>query len=185
MRSFIAIDTNLEIKEHIQNLIEECSALQTSGIKYSQADQLHITLHFLGEIPDSLVDPLIDTLAHQSIDTDEIVIEKCGAFPDFFFPKVAWLGVQRSPGLLKMYAHIESVLASLNISPERLSFKPHISFARFTKEINKDLLNYLRSLQSKEWARYTPLDFHLYKSELRKEGSLYTKLATFNLRSTL
>ena len=92
LRAFLAFEVSPEVRESLMKAEEEL----TRDPRRHQAggeENLHFTVKFLGEIPESTVDEIdrrVRTLALQKMEVD---VQGLGAFPDDRHPRVVWAGV--------------------------------------------------------------------------------------------
>ena len=87
MRLFFAVDLTDEVKERIREGIERIS-LERPPWRWVNIDNLHLTLKFLGELPDDSVDALVEcaTAVCADISAFRIELEALGGFPDLARP---------------------------------------------------------------------------------------------------
>lgn len=91
------------------------------GIKPSPTAQMHITLKFIGDIPEEKVDVVEECVLKSvsGISKGRISVKGTGAFPNQKAPRIIWAGVETSLPLEKMSADIGS--SSLRSSALRYS----------------------------------------------------------------
>ncbi len=195
MRIFVGLDLDDGILERIARFIDEMSGL-APDVRWVTAESLHITLKFIGEKPDTLVEQAKEHLAAISEPGFEVSFRGCGFFPAVKSARVFWIGIQAGPALGKLVAEIENALTGIGISKETRAFSPHLTLARSgsgapSRKINDKLNQRFAALQRKLAQLPTPdfgtmaaREFFLYRSQLSNQGSRYTKLARFELLSS-
>jgi 2'-5' RNA ligase len=158
-------------------------------------ESLHLTLKFIGEQPESAVEPIQQALASIRVNAFEIHFQGYGFFPTAKSPRVFWLGVHAGPALPALADAIDEKLAALGIPKEDRAFSPHLTLARAAgasaspRRMKSDAPNRnfhllqekLAALPAPEFGTMTPREFFLYQSQLSPKGSKYTKLAGFPL----
>ncbi len=179
MRAFFAIDIPVEIKDKISGFISGCRKIQRDYIKYVEDENLHITLKFLGETDQAAVDSIINDLKKIKTVKPSLSIKTSGAFPNIIFPKVAWVGVEENTGLKELYENIELTASQYGFPIEEREFHPHITIARIKGRIQNDWTQFFKRSNAEEFGRFSPENYALYKSELTKNGPVYSKIAEF------
>ena len=94
IRSFIAIDLPPTFLEAIGKLQDELK-IGTKGIRWVKSGNIHLTLKFLGDMPEGLLDELGEILASvcRTHTPFELSMGKSGGFPNLERPRVLWLGL--------------------------------------------------------------------------------------------
>src|SRR6185295_982766 len=87
------------ITRHIVRLKEAAPDAQAS---WSRTDNIHLTLKFLGDIPQTTVEKLSEAASRavEGVGPFTIRLEQTGAFPPHGSPRVLWIGVKDSEGKL-------------------------------------------------------------------------------------
>ena len=152
---------------------------------WTRADNLHLTVKFLGEHPESAVAPLLDALAPVGRATGPVALQlgTCGAFPAWRQPRVVWLGVRADARLELLHHDVESACAGVGIPVEGRTFRPHVTLGRVRRREDapdpRALARAARAVQFRAEASATTLD--LMRSEPAPGGSRYTPLASVAL----
>jgi RNA 2',3'-cyclic 3'-phosphodiesterase len=181
MRLFIGLDVPWQIRRNLELLLEHLRP--KAEIAWSSLDNLHVTTKFVGEWPESRLDELRTALvAVPPPGIIEITIRGVGWFPNPHQPRVLYAGIQGPPALATLAVDTESACEPLGIAAERRDYRPHLTLARVrTPKPLFELKRAIAELPDDRFGAYQSTEFHLYKSELRPQGSIYTKLATFPL----
>lgn len=180
MRLFVALELSQEVRETITALVRELKPLDESW-KWTRAENLHITLKFLGEIPTEQVERIIAVLRQVPFDqTLPLKFQGLGFFPNERRPRVLWIGIDAPEGLPALAKSIEAALESVGVPREERAFTPHLTLAR-SKEgrVSPKLRHGLARYASRDFGTATASDFHLIRSELKSAGAEYTTLAWF------
>lgn len=111
------------------------------ALKLPALEDLHITLHYLGNTPQEDIAALSEAIdeaaaAHEPF---EVAYRGLGAFPDAERPRVAWVGVEDPDGgpsapLLGLQRALGRALRSVGYRPERRKFHPHVTLARIHRK---------------------------------------------------
>lgn len=149
------------------------------------ADNLHLTLKFLGEVEDDRVTQLGARLesiaaAHRPLVLD---VGGTGVFPNFRAPHIVWMGVAGDSKLELLYHDVERGCEALGFAPEGRAFRPHITLGRL-KAIpggagRRALQDALRACTFHTRVAVDSVD--LVASALSQGGSRYTVLTAASL----
>jgi 2'-5' RNA ligase len=181
MRLFTGIDLSSEVHDNLRLLVSKLEP--AARINWSPVANLHITVKFIGEQPETELAALKKALARVPPPPPfDVAIRGLGWFPNQFAPRVFWAGVE-APALLSDLARdTEAALEPLGIVREDRRYSPHLTLARIKTRLNLDrLLRAIDALPSADFGAFTVQTFNLYLSKRGPSGSIYTKLATFPL----
>ncbi|RLE45068.1 RNA 2',3'-cyclic phosphodiesterase [Candidatus Woesearchaeota archaeon] len=175
MRLFIAIDLPEHVKDYLELVKREFSRYFLA--KWVRRENIHLTVKFLGEVKDELVDELINRLNRIKIKPFKLCIDSLGVFPSERFARVLWAGFDASSELIDLRRQIDS---ELPFGDEK-EFKAHATIARIKKI--KDKKGFVEKLRKFEIERlcFEVKCFVLYKSTLTPEGPIYEVVKEFAL----
>lgn len=130
MRTFIAIELEEEVKEHLTNIQTETQKLCRRG-NFTPKENFHLTLHFLGEVGeedlDYLQEAIFETARRNRPFT--LTLDKIG-----FFPRgnkgILWAGMEKSNSLQRLFSTLEKSLEQQGFARERKGLSPHITLGR-------------------------------------------------------
>ena len=189
LRTFIALD----IPSHLQQLILKKTeplrnALGASLVRWVAMENLHLTLKFLGDVSPANVERLSQVLRSEAdlVRAFDMQVHGLGSFPSSKQPRVLFIKIQAPAALEALYRGIESACARLGYESESRDFSPHLTIGRLRQnipsagqqKIRMELANTV--IDSLGTARVDSV--HLYKSELKPNGSVYTKLFSAPLK---
>lgn len=179
MRLFTAVDPSPEVQENLRDLIGRLRP--TARIAWSRAENLHLTLKFIGEWPEEKLRPLEQALgAVEAPPPFEVRISGVGFFPNARAPRVFWAGVGSSPELGSLAGEINRLLAPLGIPRERRPYSPHLTLARIRERVRlEELRRAIEALPSLDFGAFAPDRFYLYESRLAPGGSVYARIGEF------
>jgi len=183
VRLFVALEVPAEVRETIAALIRELKPLDASW-KWTRAENLHITLKFLGEISiqgfDEIVAALTEVPFEQSL---TLCFRGLGFFPNDRRPRVLWVGIEGPPGLLNLARNVEDSLTGVGVERDDRAFTPHLTLAR-SKEgrVAPQLRETLTICSGRNLGTVVASAFHLVRSDLKSTGAEYTTLASFPCR---
>ncbi|MDA8214463.1 MAG: RNA 2',3'-cyclic phosphodiesterase [Nitrospiraceae bacterium] len=183
MRCFIAIDMSEDIKGSISDVIERCG-LKSKGIKWVSAENIHLTLKFLGDVKEDLIPEIEKRLALICMGHNifNINIRDAGAFPNFKYPNVLWVGMDESEDLKRLYEDIEESMSELGFEKENRRFSPHLTIGRVKDR--KGIEPVIKELYTFKDAFFGSIEVKevlLMRSILKPTGAEYSKIADFKL----
>lgn len=150
--------------------------------KWVRPEQLHFTLAFLGEVPRSRLSELFQLIAPLLCEHDSpLVLRGIGVFPRWQSPRVLYIGVENSNGVLQeVRATLYTVLATAGFLPaeEQHPFVPHVTVARLKQVRHPERLQQeLRPYREREFAFVPSFRPVLVRSVLTSEGPIYSVLS--------
>jgi RNA 2',3'-cyclic 3'-phosphodiesterase len=180
VRTFVALDIPDAIREGIRGFVSKlrpaCPTARWIGM-----DGAHITLKFIGEVPDQSVPAISAALSHVR-GAAPIAVDFRGVkfTPNERHPRVLWIGIDAQQQLAELARAIESALEPIGIVREQREFSPHLTLARF-KQGNSiaSLIRAIAAAGPLEFGHVRAETFHLYRSILKPAGAEYTRLETF------
>lgn len=180
MRLFTGLDLPAAVVRNLEKLLEDLRP--TARIQWSPPANLHITTKFIGEWPEERLDELKSALGGlPSRPEIALRVRQVGFFPNPRSPRVFWCGID-AEGLAELAADTERATAALGIESENRPYSPHLTLARIKERVDlQPLLARIGARKSLEFGDFHARSFFLYRSQLRRGGSVYTKLAEFPL----
>ncbi|MGA2482683.1 MAG: RNA 2',3'-cyclic phosphodiesterase [Candidatus Acidiferrales bacterium] len=181
MRLFVALEVPENVRRALAELIAKLRPAAPAA-RWVRAENIHVTLKFIGEVPPGQLDPIRGALSAMRLDAAvSIRFRGLGFFPNDRRPRVFWAGMDASENFAPLAASIEAALAPLGIPRESRPFTPHLTLARFPEpRPAPELLEAVAPLLDKEFGSATTSEFHLMESRLKPGGAQYTRLATFS-----
>ncbi len=183
MRLFVAVELPPDVKDA---LYRDAMYLRGEGVRasYPSRDAYHITLKFLGEVPDGDVEGVCRALSSVSgVPPFEVRVEGRGVFPGFSSPRVVWCGVaEGASSLSALSSAVEEALEPLGFERETRPFVPHITLCR-VKRVGMREKRLIRDFcrEAASYGAFWVRRFALFRSILRPEGALYRVIKSFPL----
>ena len=178
MRTFLSLDLPENVKEEIVKIQDIIKKEDLFHGKYTEKENLHLTLKFLGEIDEETVVKVKETLEKVKVNSFEASITQVGVFsPEQV--RIVWLKLDDADALQK---EIDNTLRDL--FPPEQRFMGHITIARVKKVFDKEkLIETLKKINlekiQKQKIKFD--EFFLKKSILTTQGSLYSVIKKYNL----
>ena len=185
MRCFVAIELPQAIQQQLAGLQKALTAAAGSGVKWSRADHIHLTLKFLGEVPDGDISAVCETVRQVAARYRPFDLEAAGAgcFPQRGAARVLWVGLKDVPAtLIACQEELELALAELGFAVEDRPFHPHLTLGRVKDyraghEMRRSIEPYARF----EAGSFQADALTVFESVLQRAGPVYTPLARCEL----
>ena len=101
----------------------------THTVKWVAAESIHITLKFLGEVPDKSIEDVDTALTGLTWKTFTITVRGIGFFPGTRSPRVFWAGME-APTMQGLTEQLDARMERFGFDKEKRAFRPHITLAR-------------------------------------------------------
>ncbi len=184
MRLFFAVNLSDEIRARLH---QEQSSLKALGadVKWVERDNIHVTLKFLGEVPETRA-PELSAAAEgiaESAQPFALGISGLGCFPSVRSPRVVWAGITRGADQMAALAEsVDKAMERLGFERENRPFKAHVTLGRVRSPKGQTpLAEGLQRGSAVEAGEMRVDHFSLMRSELRPGGPIYTVLQDFAL----
>ena len=181
IRSFIAVE--MPSCDALLGLLDKLRSAQ-ARLSVPRGEGMHVTLKFLGDIPESGVAKIAEALGEIASRSKrfEVEIIGTGAFPNARAPRVLWVGLSDNGRLSELAAEIDTSMAKFGIPREKRPFKPHVTVARIKSMYGvEDAISVLREYESISFGKFIVNDVRLKKSTLTPSGAIYEDLAVSSL----
>lgn len=178
MRIFIGIKLDDAALEKIEKFLKPFKKI-ASPVKWTKRENLHITIKFIGDVPDENYSQMEKHLTEADFNTGaiDLKITGCGKFGRGRDLNILWVGIQKNEKLEDMFDRIENTLEKSGIPKENRKFKPHITVARNKKSFNfKSFFEIIEENSDHFIAGLNVTHFQVYKSQLTPKGPIYTIL---------
>ena len=175
LRLFVGIEFPPELKLRLSLL---CTGVP--GAKWVDPGNLHLTLRFIGEITENLAADVDEALARIKARRFTLQLAGTGIFGGRR-PRALWVGVERSPELVKLHDKIEQALIRTGVESEPRKFAPHVTLARLRDPELGKLGHFLAATAQFRAAPLPVEHFSLIASFPTKAGSVYEDQADYPL----
>jgi len=180
MRLFVALEIPSAVREKLAELVNSFRAVSPQT-RWVRPENLHVTLKFIGEVPETKLAPFQRTLAQvRSAQPVTLDFRGLGFFPNDKHPRVLWAGIESSPNLKTLVEEIEKTTETLGVPPEKRPFSPHLSLARFEPpRLPEKLREAIQENAGREFGSLRAHQFRLIESKLKPSGAEYTTVESF------
>ena len=192
MRAFVALELPPEAVGQIERIMGilkgpvSAAAASKTKIRWVRPSQAHLTLRFFGEVTSNQAENIIDNLGQDLLPSNsalQLRFGRGGAFPSPARARVLWVALDGSTKRLLEIAEVaEAVAQRAGLEPSNRQFRAHVTLARIQPPMNAS--GPLASLRGNRdvWPGRV---VSVIRSDLRRKGPEYTRLAQFDLESGL
>jgi RNA 2',3'-cyclic 3'-phosphodiesterase len=182
-RLFVAL--KVEPEESLLMMISSLKAgLKMDSIKWTSPENIHITLAFLGDTEENMINPLCSKLKENCIGFGEfqLILKGSGIFRNMNDPRIIWTGIETSEKLIQLNDIIVNGLKTIDINLDDRPFNPHLTLGRIKHLNNKAVLKTLIDrFKNIEFQMIPVTEVILYESILSQSGPLYKTVSFFKL----
>jgi 2'-5' RNA ligase len=133
LRLFVAIELPPEAQQALYSL-KYSLGKRLKRARWIEAENLHLTLQFLGYCPQEQVPDITYQIrkAVEDFEAFEFRLDTLGAFPSAKRPRVFWIAVSEGKEAIRqLQKRVEESLETLGFEAEKRDFHPHITMVRF------------------------------------------------------
>lgn len=180
LRAFFALELPSEVRDRV---LEAASALRDAepeGVRWIAAENLHLTLKFLGELEPEQVPRLVERASARlaTIAPFEVELGAFGALPSARAARVLCLDVARgSRELARISRKLDAAAAALGVERERRPFRAHLTLGRLRAPRRVRL----ERAEAPDGIALRVEQVILYESRLSSDGPRYISLAHLSL----
>jgi 2'-5' RNA ligase len=183
VRAFIAIELPPHIRQELNLILKQLQErLSHAAIRWVPANNIHITLKFLGDVSISnleLLKKILDTEGHRHKSFD-IAVNGLGAYPTIHRPRVIWVGVEAPAEMEALHRSIEAETQRLGYAAEERRFSPHLTLGRISHTARPQDIHDISSILTDYTVGSLGIasveKVVLFRSELTPGGAIYTPL---------
>lgn len=187
VRAFVAVPLPASVTATLGRVLTSFShALGVRDIKWVDPEGCHITLKFLGDVPQSRIPAVEEALrkAVQRASPFALAFDTIGVFPAKESPRVIWVGCAvASAPLNELQQDVERELAAEAFPADRRRFSPHITLGRVRDHAERSSLRGLQAAMAEGQRLLEPSAVAhvdaavLFRSTLTPHGAIYAPLA--------
>lgn len=184
MRMFVAVRIPVRIQRELASLTRRLAG-SSLPVRWVPSENMHLTLRFLGQVPEGKRPSIVEALSLAAEDTIpfEVSFGSVGAFPSPRSPKVIWIAVEAAPRLRLLRGSVERHLARAGFRTEVGPFHPHVTLGLALRESEpgafREFVPACRDFHIESVLRVSAID--LVRSRLRPTGSEYELLDRIRL----
>jgi 2'-5' RNA ligase len=167
MRLFVAVVPPVEIVEHLAEFVEPRREYPDEDVRWAADENWHITLAFLGDVPEYKTDDLADGLERVAGRQKpfDLQLGGAGAFPGVADARVLWTGVRdESEALPHLAMTARSAANKAGVTVDGRKFTPHVTLARLRRPM--DVVRWVRIFDTYQGPTWTADSIQLISSRL-------------------
>jgi 2'-5' RNA ligase len=178
VRLFTAIPLPPEVREHLCAMRDELDAAwNLEGLKWTAPQNMHVTLKFLGGVPEESVPQLIEMLSGVRVSPARLHVDHVTGFRKRGRAHVVVGALGGQCELVELlFAKIDKACESIGVARDRRRYTPHVTIGRSREGVN------FRRTHCRPGPTFVASSFDLVKSQLTPSGPIYERLATYNAR---
>jgi len=191
LRLFVAIPIPERVRNEMMAVQRELKPLALGDVRWTNVEQLHLTLKFLGNVPASSVEAVKESLAEACAATAPFHLraEGIGFFPNERQPRVVWVGFEDDKNeLTVLQMRVERRLAPFAEKPGAEKYLAHATLGRFQKyrrHKTEQLMPRALTHQHRVFGGWQVQEVILFRSELSPDGARHTRVAVFPFGANL
>lgn len=175
-RLFVSIQPSEPVRASLAELFDELARA-----RWTPPHQLHLTLRFLGDVPDESRQEVETALAGVRVKPFFLAARGVGRFPPRGQPSVVWAGLEEHPHLHQLRQQVDDRLLTTSLRFELRPFVPHVTLARTGVCAKGAVDQWLRRHRDFEGPAWRVDAFQLVASELSSDGAEHTVVREFPL----
>ncbi|MFC6716141.1 RNA 2',3'-cyclic phosphodiesterase [Natrialbaceae archaeon GCM10025810] len=184
MRLFVSVDLPDDLAEPVADLQEEFA--DASGLNFTDPEQAHVTVKFLGDVEEdrlpALRRELAAAVADAGVDPFTARYGGLGVFPSLEYISVVWFGVEEGGAeLTRLHEAVEERTTAMGFEPESHDFTPHVTLARMEHAGGKERVQELVRERDPTIGETRVDELRLTESTLTPDGPEYATVERFSL----
>jgi len=178
IRLFVAVDLPEDVRNATARL-----CFGVPGARWVGAENLHLTLRFIGEVDEGAFEDIAAALALVRAPAFPLTLRGVGCFASRRLVRALWVGVDKTEALNHLHGRIESALLRAGLAPEGRKFTPNVTLARLRDAPRHRVDGFLREHGLFRAGPFTVESFALFSSFLSQSGALHRAEAVYPLAS--
>lgn len=177
IRLFVGIVLPEDVRARLSGM---CAGVP--GARWIPPENLHLTLRFIGEVPEGEMEDIHHALAAVRTRRFDMSLAGVGHFETGGEVRALWVRVEKNPELSALQARIESALVRIGLDPEERRFTPHVTLCRLRDTPAARVSSFL---SHNNMFRVGPIpveSFSLFSSFRKAEGAIYREEAEYPLQ---
>lgn len=177
IRTFVSID--VPVSDEMKEILSELDCRK--NVRVADAEQIHLTLKFLGDTDEKDVQRLCQSLktALDGQRAFDITVVGMGGFPNECRPRVIWLGVEDSSRLKEIAGIVDGCVKGLKLDCDNKRFSPHITVGRVNG--STDIRDLVRDCKGKVLCTFRCDHVDVMESILYPKGAIHSVVDSIQL----
>jgi len=177
IRLFAALAIPHDIAEHL-------APRQTGlpGARWRPAETLHITLRFLGDLPENQAEDAASEMSRVISPPLALRLNSVGAFGEGADIHAVWAGVEPTPGLKTLAGRCETAARRAGLKPDTRIYTPHVTLAYLRRPDPARVAAWIQTNSLLKSPPFKVSTFGLYSSWPTSAGTRYELEQLYSLR---
>ena len=183
MRLFVAIEIAEPIRDTLGRIIAKLSQCN-APVKWVRTANIHLTLKFLGDVPDDRLSEVGDILRScaEGIRPFSLDVRGIGAFPNLNRPRIIFADAIHSVvfggfAAKELASRLNRRMTRVDVPREDRTFQCHVTLGRIRKPgPMQTLVSRIGKLEQQDFGKMTVREIALIQSELKPSGPVYTRI---------
>ena len=176
IRLFVAIELPEELRRRMASM-----AGGVPSARWVAAENLHLTLRFIGEVSEDRLDDITAALASVKGAPFALTLAGVGHFESRRRVRTLWAGIAPNPELEALFDRVESALVRAGLAPESRKFNAHVTLARLKGVPTAKVTDWLAMGAPFRAPPITVTGFVLLASFLGRNGPIYSTVQEYSL----
>lgn len=186
-RTFVALEIDEAARDSLMDAMARMVAQAgDADARWVGRENLHITLKFLGPVPDEDLAKVCDAVAAAAAECEPFEFELPGLVcvpPHGKQVRMVWARVgDPGGGVAALASRLEAALGPMGFEPEDREFDPHVTLCRVKNPRGSGVLRaVVEPLAARDFGGQDAEEVVTFASKLTPRGSIYTPLARAKL----
>lgn len=173
MRLFVGVELPKAVRHALLGVMGG-----VDGARWQTAEQMHLTLRFIGETSETAAHDIDVALQGVRVDPCQVAVKSVGVFGTGKRPRIIWAGLDPEAPLAILHQRIEAALIRTGLQPDRRKYAPHITLARLKNRaarLDRFVVDHA-DLSTDPW---DITQITMFRSHLARNGAIYEPLAHY------
>jgi 2'-5' RNA ligase len=181
IRLFVSLKIPDEVLDRVLDEVHNAAENQFK-FKWETKDRIHLTLKFIGEVEEKLVEPILSELQFvENYSLFKCSITRFGFFFRNHEAKILWSDLESQGSFTPIVDELNNRMEKFGIESEKRKFKAHLTLLRIKMEVTEKFIQRIKSYEFQK-INFTANKIALVQSQLSKEGARYKDLKTYELK---
>lgn len=152
------------------------------GAKWVSEENYHITLQFIGEVPENIKEDIAEALEYIAYPNFELTLTGLGLFTTGEIPHHLFIKPTPDEPLIILHRKLDQLLKSeFKIKGEERKYTPHLTLAHFKNPNIDKVGKFLEWHNLYRSQTFKVTEYILYQSTITNNGSVYEPLDIYTL----
>ena len=168
----------LPIPPRYRDLLESVQA-GAEGVRWVRAENLHVTIRFLGDVDGATAEDLDGLLARLDLPAVPVTVTGVGQFGPKKRPTSLWAGIEALDAVRHLHGKVERACTAAGLEPDGRRFHPHVTLGRMGGP--SQVGGWIAQHAGFGLPPWDARELVMYESHLHRDGAIYSPLAEYPL----